>query len=212
MSYTRLNLNCKLYKKGNYINIDSNKLYDPDLVDDCILLPSFSDRSVEEICANDILTYVSLDQLNTAFARWNEILIEGGALDFQLPNLISLYSIFTKKEANFAVQGAFFDTVSSLLTEYLDRCGFRFECLSKKESPYFSCRAVKIFDFIKPLAFRLSDNARFLSVLLDSMGNSSFSKESRKVFLDFLDEGGSREKLGIFLKESLNKASKRKKG
>lgn len=92
----KLNIGCGSDKRTGYLNIDAVEAVEPDLVLDLLQKWPFSDTSVSEILAHDILEHFTREQLNThILPEISRVLTKGGRLRFRTPNpdaIISKYA------------------------------------------------------------------------------------------------------------------------
>jgi len=82
----RLNLGCGKTKISNYINIDTRKSCNPDLVCDISKLP-YEPNSVERILASDILEHFSRNETKRVLEHWYDIMKPNGLLIIKTPNM-----------------------------------------------------------------------------------------------------------------------------
>lgn len=88
----KLNLGCGLDKRREqdvkWINVDVNPRVHPDLLWDLEVTPwPFEDGSVEEVLMKDVLEHVSFHRVETVLREVHRVLVPGGKLRLQLPDL-----------------------------------------------------------------------------------------------------------------------------
>ena len=83
----KLHLGCGLDRRSGYVNVDVRANVRPDRVMDVRDLSSIRDDSVEEILARDVLEHVGWREVDDVLAGWFRVLMPGGTLYLQLPNL-----------------------------------------------------------------------------------------------------------------------------
>jgi len=86
----KLHLGCYHRKIHGYINIDIRPECSPDLVEDCFLLSSFKNNSVDVIYTCHMLEHCKRDEVLPILIRWNEILKPGGILRISVPDFEAL--------------------------------------------------------------------------------------------------------------------------
>ncbi len=84
--FKKLNLGSGNDKREGYINIDSNRQFNPDLVMDVRVL-DFQPNEVDEILARDILEHIPIAECELTLKHWFAILKPGGKIIIQTPNL-----------------------------------------------------------------------------------------------------------------------------
>jgi spore maturation protein CgeB/tetratricopeptide (TPR) repeat protein len=85
----RLNLGCGDDHREGYINVDLRPRKGVGLVADAASCP-FRDRIATEILANDILEHFPRDRINQVLSEWRRLLMKGGTLKVQCPDLREL--------------------------------------------------------------------------------------------------------------------------
>lgn len=97
----KLNLGCGSDIRKGYINIDIRKLPNVDLVLDIEhnKLP-YTDESVEEILAKDIIEHFSFRNIRNVLKEWYRVLKKGGILIIQTPDFERIADKFFKGEIN----------------------------------------------------------------------------------------------------------------
>jgi hypothetical protein len=88
----KLNIGCGTKKLDGWINIDCVPEFNPDLLHDiCHPLP-YSDLSIDEILAEDILEHFNKYERFIVFYDWARVLKEGGIVTLSVPNMHKILS------------------------------------------------------------------------------------------------------------------------
>ena len=82
----KLHLGCGTNKLSGWINIDSVKACEPDLVHDITKPLPYADQAVDEILAEDLLEHFDKYMRFVVFGDWARVLKIGGRLTVQVPN------------------------------------------------------------------------------------------------------------------------------
>ena len=82
----KLHLGCGTKKLPGWVNIDSVKEVNPDLVADLTKPLPYPDLSVEEILAEDLLEHFDKYMRFVVFGEWARVLKVGGTITIQVPN------------------------------------------------------------------------------------------------------------------------------
>ena len=82
----KLHLGCGTKKMQGYVNIDSVKGVDPDLVHDLTKPFPYKDQSVDEILAEDLLEHFDKYMRILVISEWVRVLKVGGTIIIQVPN------------------------------------------------------------------------------------------------------------------------------
>ena len=82
----RLHLGCGPKKLSGWVNIDSVKEFQPDLIHDISQPLPYEDGSVDEILAEDLLEHFDKYMRFLVFGEWTRILKIGGKITVQVPN------------------------------------------------------------------------------------------------------------------------------
>lgn len=82
----KLHLGCGTKKIQGWINIDSVKACQPDLVHDITKPLPYPDQSVDEILAEDLLEHFDKYMRFVVFYEWVRVLKVGGMITLQVPN------------------------------------------------------------------------------------------------------------------------------
>jgi len=204
----RINLGCGLDKREGFFNIDINASGNPDLVCDVTNLQSLPSAYFEYAIAKDVLEHIQRLKIRNTLKEWNRILKIGGVLELQVPNVIGVLTLLTKKENKspimqekllqclFGTQGYvgdfhYFGFTDILIKSLLENTGFVIEQLAIKDEWLFLIRARKTFDCHIEEIFNLNDK--------------DFVTEVYKIFLGRLpDEGGLQYYLNI-LKDGITR-------
>jgi hypothetical protein len=83
----KLNLGCGADKRRGWVNVDLDPLHGPDVRASADHLPMILDASCETIDARHLLQHLDYAQAKAAFAEWDRVLVDGGELHLELPNL-----------------------------------------------------------------------------------------------------------------------------
>jgi len=86
----KLNLGCGATKLTGFINIDSVKEFDPDLLHDISQPLPYSDCSVDEIIADGLLEHFDKYIRFVVFCEWARVLKVGGTVNVSVPNVKKL--------------------------------------------------------------------------------------------------------------------------
>ena len=82
----RLHLGCGTKKLDGWVNIDSVKECQPDLLHDITKALPFTDLSVDEILAEDLLEHFDKYMRFVVFGEWARVLKVGGKITLQVPD------------------------------------------------------------------------------------------------------------------------------
>jgi hypothetical protein len=83
----KLHLGCGTKRMSGWINVDSVKGVNPDLVHDLRLPFPYKDLSIEEILAEDLLEHFDKYMRVQVFSEWARVLSIGGKITIQVPNV-----------------------------------------------------------------------------------------------------------------------------
>ena len=86
----KLHLGCGTNKKQGWVNIDSVKSVNPDLVHDLMQPLPYADQSVEEVLAEDLLEHFDKYMRFIVFYEWVRVLKINGIITLQVPNFKKL--------------------------------------------------------------------------------------------------------------------------
>jgi len=86
----KLNLGCGANKLPGFINIDSVKEFNPDLVHDISQPLPYGDCSVDEIVADGLLEHFDKYARFIVFYEWARVLKVGGTVNLSVPNMKKL--------------------------------------------------------------------------------------------------------------------------
>lgn len=86
----KLHLGCADNKLDGWVNVDSVKAFQPDLVHDLMKPLPFEDLSVNEIFAKDILEHFDKYMRHIVFYDWARVLKIGGKITVEVPNFKKL--------------------------------------------------------------------------------------------------------------------------
>jgi predicted SAM-dependent methyltransferase len=95
-----LNLGCGDKKISTYINIDSRKECDPDIVCDIRRLP-YNEETVDGILASDVLEHLGWREIGTVLNEWYRVLKLGGQLIIKTPNVDTIVDAYQVQKINF---------------------------------------------------------------------------------------------------------------
>lgn len=201
-------MGCGLDKREGFLNIDINASGNPDLVCDITNLQSLPSAYFEYAIAKDVLEHIQRLKIRNTLKEWNRILKIGGVLELQVPNVVGLLTLLTKKENKspimqekllqclFGTQGYvgdfhYFGFTDILIKSLLESTGFVIEQITIKDEWLFLIRARKTFDCHIEGIFHLNDK--------------DFVTEIYKIFLGRIpDEGGLQYYLKI-LKDGITR-------
>jgi len=204
----RINLGCGLDKREGFLNIDINTSCNPDLVCDITNLQSLPSAYFEYAIAKDALEHIQRLKIRNTLKEWNRILKIGGVLELQVPNVIGLLTLLTKKKNKspimqekllqclFGTQAYvgdfhYFGFTDILIKSLLESTGFVIEQITIRDEWLFLIRARKTFDCHIEKMFHFNDK--------------DFVTEVYKIFLGRLpDEGGLQHYLKI-LKDGITR-------
>ncbi|MCP5022572.1 MAG: methyltransferase domain-containing protein [bacterium] len=83
----RLHLRCGPDRREGWVNVDINPKFNPDLVAHPHDLPMLPDSSCSDIESCHLLEHLTLTQARAALGEWRRLIIPGGQLHIELPNL-----------------------------------------------------------------------------------------------------------------------------
>ncbi|MFT7169920.1 MAG: SAM-dependent methyltransferase [Paracoccaceae bacterium] len=83
----KLHLGCGPDSRDGWVNVDVNERFAPDLVAPADSLPMLTDGSCSVIEACHLFEHLTLTQARAALREWRRLLIPGGELQLELPNL-----------------------------------------------------------------------------------------------------------------------------
>ena len=86
----KLHVGCGTKKIAGWINIDSVKGCEPDLVHDLIYPLPYEDLSADEVLAEDLLEHFDKYMRVRVFYQWARVLKVGGKITLQVPNFAKL--------------------------------------------------------------------------------------------------------------------------
>jgi hypothetical protein len=89
----KVNLGCGWDRREGYLNVDFNAFHEPDLVADVTNLTELPSDYYEEVLAIDVLEHIPRMRCVPTLLEWNRILITGGVLRLQVPNIIGLVGL-----------------------------------------------------------------------------------------------------------------------
>lgn len=93
---TKLHLGCGTKKLPGWINIDSVKACQPDLLHDITLPLPYNDLSVDEVLAEDLLEHFDKYMRYVVLYEWVRVLRLGGKITIQVPNFQKILFKFFK--------------------------------------------------------------------------------------------------------------------
>ena len=82
----KLHLGCGTNKLPGWVNIDSVKACEPDVVHDIMAPLPYADQSVDEILAEDLLEHFDKYMRYVVFGDWARVLKISGRITLQVPN------------------------------------------------------------------------------------------------------------------------------
>ena len=214
----RINLGCGLDKREGFLNIDINASGDPDLVCDITNLQSLPSAYFEYAIAQDVLEHIQRLKIRNTLKEWNRILKIGGVLELQLPNVVGLLTLLTKKENKspimqekllqclFGTQGYvgdfhYFGFTDILIKSLLESTGFVIEELTIKDEWLFLVRARKTFDCPIEEIFHLNDRDFVTEVYKTFLGRLP-DEGGLQYYLKILKDGITREAVIESIKDS----------
>ncbi|MFA5059794.1 MAG: methyltransferase domain-containing protein [Candidatus Omnitrophota bacterium] len=89
-STIKLHLGCGTNKLSGWVNIDSVKDCQPDLVHDIMRPLPYADQTVDEILAEDLLEHFDKYMRYIVFGDWARVLKIGGTITIRVPNFKKL--------------------------------------------------------------------------------------------------------------------------
>lgn len=81
-----LNVGCGIFKLPDFINLDINPKYNPDVIGDATDLHQFENDSIQFVFSSHTLEHLTLLQVKKALAEIYRVLIPGGHVDIILPD------------------------------------------------------------------------------------------------------------------------------
>ena len=88
----KLNLGCYNKKIHGFINIDVRSDTNPDLVENCLTLPSFKENSISLIYASHFFEHLDFQQGIQAIKRYFDLLIPSGILRLAVPDMEATFA------------------------------------------------------------------------------------------------------------------------
>ena len=92
----KLHLGCGTNKLPGWVNVDSVQRCEPDLVHDLTEPLPYSDQSVDEVLAEDLLEHFDKYMRFVVFADWVRVLKVGGRITLQVPDFKKILFKFFK--------------------------------------------------------------------------------------------------------------------
>lgn len=83
----RLHLGCGPDRREGWVNVDVNPKFNPDLVAHAHDLPMLPDSSCSDIESCHLFEHLTLTQARAALREWRRLIMPGGQLHLELPNL-----------------------------------------------------------------------------------------------------------------------------
>jgi hypothetical protein len=214
----RINLGCGLDKREGFLNIDINAFSDPDLVCDITNLQLLPSAYYEYAIAKDVLEHIQRLKIRNTLKEWNRILKIGGVLELQVPNVIGLLTLLTKKENKspimqekllqclFGTQGYdgdfhYFGFTDIVIKSLLESTGFVIEQITIKDEWLFLIRARKTFDCHIEEIFYLNDKDFVTEVYKIFLGRLP-DESGLQYYLKILKDGIAREAVIESIKNS----------
>lgn len=108
----KLLMGCGKKKMAGWLGVDIDKANDPDILDDMVLLSSIKPGSVSSIKVQHALEHLTFSDALKALNRWFVVLVEGGDLSIELPNLDRCYEMITSTnpdERQYGINGIYGD-------------------------------------------------------------------------------------------------------
>jgi predicted SAM-dependent methyltransferase len=90
----KLHLGCNTNRKDGWTNLDVMPGPGVDIVDSAHELKDIKDESVDEILAEHLLEHLTFYEAQRALAEWYRVLIRGGVLTIEVPDLLGLCRAF----------------------------------------------------------------------------------------------------------------------
>ena len=207
-----------LDKREGFFNIDINASGNPDLVCDVTNLQSLPSAYFEYAIAKDVLEHIQRLKIRNTLKEWNRILKIGGVLELQVPNVIGLLTLLTKKENRspimqekllqclFGTQGYvgdfhYFGFTDVLIKSFLESTGFVIEQITIKDEWLFLIRARKTFDCHVEEIFHLNDKDFVTEVYKIFLGRLP-DESGLRYYLKILKDGITREAVIESIKDS----------
>lgn len=97
MTIRRVHLGCGPHHVEGWVNVDLIPGPAVDVVAPCDVLP-WGSNTVDEILAEHLIEHLTFYQFNRALAEWHRVLVPGGTLTVECPDLLGLCKQFV--EAN----------------------------------------------------------------------------------------------------------------
>lgn len=94
----KLNLGCGFDKRPGFLNIDINSFHGPDLLCDITKLDPLPSSYYDYILAKDILEHIPRPKCLDTLREWNRVLIMGGILELQVPNVIGVLELLCRRK------------------------------------------------------------------------------------------------------------------
>ncbi|MBU1046176.1 methyltransferase domain-containing protein [Patescibacteria group bacterium] len=94
----KLNLGCCDKQDRGWINIDIDKKFNPDILDDVTVLSCFKDNCADEIKSAHLIEHLTYEDTLKAFKNWFRVLKKGGILSIECPNLDKCIDMIRSEE------------------------------------------------------------------------------------------------------------------
>lgn len=101
----KLHLGCGDVRLPGFVNVDANKTFASDVIDDIAKLTSFNDNSAAEIYVCHVLEHFAHDEVPPLLRRWFDVLKPGGALRISVPDIDKIVRIYMANWEHFQTPG-----------------------------------------------------------------------------------------------------------
>jgi predicted SAM-dependent methyltransferase len=101
----RLHLGCGDVRLPGFVNVDANKTFASDVIDDLTKLENFCDESADEIYVCHVLEHFAHDEVPPLLKRWHAVLKPGGVIRISVPDLDRIVRIYAANWDHFQKDG-----------------------------------------------------------------------------------------------------------
>jgi predicted SAM-dependent methyltransferase len=105
MDNIRLHLGCGDVRLPGFVNVDANKTFASDAIDDLTQLSTFDDGSASEIYTCHVLEHFAHDEVLPLLKRWHAVLKPGGLIRISVPDLDKIVRIYVANWEHFQKDG-----------------------------------------------------------------------------------------------------------
>lgn len=215
----KINLGCGYDLKNGFLNIDLNSFHNPDLVCDATNLAPLPSNYYEHILANDILEHIPRTKCLIALREWNRVLANNATLELQVPNIIGLLDLFTRKknqniESHERLTQCLFGTqcyrgdyhyngfTEITIAKVLADSGFDTRSIKTKDDWLFFIVAEKISHYDRDPLLYVEKDADFIKEAYLAFFKREPDTGGMTHYLEHLENGGLREEVLQSLKDS----------